>query len=50
MENNMEIPLKIGMNLLLWPSNPTTGIYAEKTMTEKDICTLSIPSSMVYNS
>ena len=36
MENSMENPLKIGINLPLRPSNPTTGIYPEKAMTEKD--------------
>ena len=50
MENSMENPLKIGINLSLWPSNPTTGIYPEKAMTEKDTCTFSIHSRIVYNS
>ena len=39
MENSMEIPLRTRNKSTIRPSNPTTGIYLEKTTILKDICT-----------
>ena len=39
MENSMEIPLKTRNKNTYNPAIPIVGIYPEKTMTQKDICT-----------
>ena len=38
-ENSMEIPQKLKIELPFDPAIPLLGIYSEKTMTRKDTCT-----------
>ena len=39
MENNVEIPLKTGIELPCDPGIPLLGIHTEETRTERDTCT-----------
>ena len=39
MENNVELPLKLGVELPYDPTIPLLGINTEETITEKDTCT-----------
>ena len=38
MENNMKIPIKLGIKLPYDPSIPLLGIYREKIIIQKDTC------------
>ena len=38
MENNMEIPQKLNIELPYDPANPLLGIYWDKTFIQKDTC------------
>ena len=52
MENSMEVPQKIKIELPYDPAIPTLGIYQKKTktLTQKDTCTPNVHCSIVYNS
>ena len=39
MENNIEVPQKTKNRITIRSSNPTPGIYPDKTIIQKDICT-----------
>ena len=39
MENNVELPLKLGVELPYDPTIPLLGINTEETIIEKDTCT-----------
>ena len=39
MENSMEVPRKTKNRSTIWSSNPTPGLYPEKTIIQIDTCT-----------
>ena len=50
MENSVEIPLKLEIELLYDPAIPLLGIHTEETRIERDNVYPNVHHSTVYNS
>ena len=47
MENNIEVPQKTKNRITIRSSTPTPGIYPDKTIIQKDICTFMFIAALV---
>ena len=50
MENNVETPKKLEIELPYNPAIPLLGIHTKETRIERDTCTPNVHLSTVYNS